>query len=195
MSRIKIFVRVEYPNGMETIDTVVPSAVRWSSYGLKTVRVECSYDAGTTWMTVLDHWFGETGSCRFYVPAIPSTECLLRISDASRPEIFDISDSLFSLSIPGKITEDGIWSFIPYPALMWDPYGTPKTGDRIPIAVDHDGIVWIADRDGISGLFPRCMDTVYKRNNRGGSFPSRIFVDSRNNKCFPMRRKLFVIII
>ncbi len=187
----KSFVRVEYPNGMETIDTVVPSAVRWSSYGLKTVRVECSYDAGTTWMTVLDHWFGETGSCRFYVPAIPSTECLLRISDASRPEIFDISDSLFSLSIPGKITEDGIWSFIPYPALMWDPYGSPKTGDRIPIAVDHDGIVWIADRDENIWSFSQGAWIRYTKEITGADHsPLEIFVDSRNNKWFSYEAKI-----
>lgn len=86
------------PNGGEVLLKNNPYEIRWSSnYPLDNVVIEYSTNNGLNWWSVIPPNTGNTGSYIWSVPETVSDECLLRITDASDTEKYDISDNLFEI--------------------------------------------------------------------------------------------------
>lgn len=84
------------PNGGETCPVGTTKTITWNSIGeITNVQLACSTDNGSTWNTIKT--VPNTGSTTWTIPNTPSTECLLMISDADNPDIFDISDAPFTI--------------------------------------------------------------------------------------------------
>lgn len=89
-------IAITSPNGGETYTVGTTKTISWESEG-KVFDVEISYstDNGSTWTTIKT--VANTGSTTWTIPNTPSAECLVRISDADDPEVFDISDAVFTI--------------------------------------------------------------------------------------------------
>ena len=97
-------VEVLNPNGGEVI--IVGSAfnVKWSSTSIDFVKLSLSTDNGLNWLTITESTPADTGIYKWDpVPNVVSTECLIRVSAVGADSSFDVSDEIFTISVPKEI--------------------------------------------------------------------------------------------
>lgn len=84
------------PNGGEILSANNPYQISWDGFLNSPASLELSIDNGSTWSQIAT---GLTGNTYFWNPvsSFPSSQCLLRISDASSGVVLDITDSIFSI--------------------------------------------------------------------------------------------------
>ena len=96
-------VTVTSPNGGESWAWGSSHNIAWTSTGtIANVKIEYSTNNGTGWTTIIAST-ANTGSYAWTVPNTSSTQCLVRVSDASNAAIFDVSNAVFNFS--SDITE------------------------------------------------------------------------------------------
>jgi probable HAF family extracellular repeat protein len=84
------------PNGVETYHVGTSETITWESEGeVYNVQLSYSSDNGSTWNTI--NAVANTGNTTWTIPNAPSSECILKISDADDPNIFDTSDDVFTI--------------------------------------------------------------------------------------------------
>lgn len=93
------------PNTAVTWGTGSTRTVAWTHNleTAETVDVAFSPDAGATWVAVaagIVNATATTGSWTGSMPAIPTTQGLVRVSQSSDPVSVDVSDVLFTLNAP-----------------------------------------------------------------------------------------------
>ncbi len=87
---------VMVPNGGELYTVGTTRTITWQSLGeIPNVRLEYSADNGSTWHNIKT--VANTGTTTWTIPNTPSSECLIKISDADSSEIYDISDAPFTI--------------------------------------------------------------------------------------------------
>ena len=90
-------VTVTTPNGGENWLANSQQNITWTSQIITNVSIEYSTNNGTNWISVIASTPASSGSYNWTVPYTPSTQCLVRISDASNPSINDVSDNVFTI--------------------------------------------------------------------------------------------------
>ncbi len=86
------------PDGGESLTSGDSHTVTWSSTGtVGNVELEYSTNSGGSWTTVIASTAND-GSYNWTVPAVTSSTCLLRISEASDSDPTDTSDAVFSIA-------------------------------------------------------------------------------------------------
>jgi hypothetical protein len=90
-------IKVTAPNGGEVWVPGTEQAIAWVQMGVDTVDIAYSDDNGATWQTVMTGVAASPGSYSWTTPAISSTECLLRITDAANDIIADQSNGVFGI--------------------------------------------------------------------------------------------------
>ncbi len=89
---------VTYPNGSETLLSGQTRSITWDRQGsISQVNIDYSTDNGQTWVPVSPPNSGNTGSYSWLVPAVFSSQCLVRVTDASNASTFDTSDDVFTI--------------------------------------------------------------------------------------------------
>ena len=97
-------ITVTSPNGWENWAAGSSRNITWSSTGsIANVNIDYSIDLGNNWNPVAANT-ANSGTYAWTVPATPSTNCLVRVSDAANSAIDDISDGSFSITIAPTIT-------------------------------------------------------------------------------------------
>ncbi len=102
-------IRVTSPNGGEYLHSGDTTRIRWTtSSDISTIDVDVSYDNGGTWLNILSGINSSGQSALWTVPqSAASDSVLLRISDASNPFVYDITDNTFRLSSIQLVTPNG----------------------------------------------------------------------------------------
>ena len=90
-------VTVTSPNGGENWLANTQHNITWTSQIIANVSIEYSTDNGNNWISVISSTPASSGSYNWTVPYTPSTQCLVRISDASNASINDVSDAVFTI--------------------------------------------------------------------------------------------------
>ncbi|WP_233602073.1 galactose oxidase-like domain-containing protein [Corallococcus sp. CA047B] len=106
---------LESPNGGETLRPGNVQTLHWMSHGsdFHTLRLQFSPDNGAHWTTV-NTGIPDTGFFDWTVPSTPTSQGLLRVGDAMRPDIFDQTDTAFTISTSPKFQAVGFgeyWTF------------------------------------------------------------------------------------
>jgi hypothetical protein len=96
-------IRVTSPNGGENWEVGNQYDITWTSNNVINAKLEYSSDGGTSWISIINS-APSAGSYAWIVPNTPSSNCLVRISDASNPSTQDISDAPFIISSFTKIS-------------------------------------------------------------------------------------------
>jgi len=87
------------PNGGETLVGSETYTINWSSDGgVGSVVVEYSIDNGQNWSNITTT--EDTGSYEWLVPAVMSSQCLVRITSVMHPSVYDVSDDVFQIYDP-----------------------------------------------------------------------------------------------
>jgi hypothetical protein len=86
------------PNGGEVWAIGASKNITWTSANVTNVAIKYSTDNGTNWMSVAASVPAATGTYAWTIPNTPSTQCKVRVSDASNDLLFDVSDAPFTIS-------------------------------------------------------------------------------------------------
>ncbi len=89
------YLELLYPNGGESIFAGSEVPIRWTSVGIKKVRLEFSINGGRTWILLADEVDASTGLFLWDVQDIPSPEYRIRILDTGTSGLVDVSDGTF----------------------------------------------------------------------------------------------------
>ena len=88
---------VTSPNGGETVCVGSLLQITWTSEGtVGDVRIEYSINSGTNWTDIVLSTPND-GSYAWTIPNTPSSECLIRVSEAADSNPSDTSDATFSI--------------------------------------------------------------------------------------------------
>ena len=89
------YLELLYPNGGESIFAGSEVPIRWTSVGIKEVRLEFSINGGRTWILLADEVVASIGFFLWDVQDIPSPEYRIRILDTGTSGLVDVSDRTF----------------------------------------------------------------------------------------------------
>ncbi len=92
------------PNGGENWLVGSTQNITWTSSGVTNVKIENTTNNGTTWTQIIASVAATPASYSWTVPNTPSTNCKVRISDASNASVTDVSNNVFTISAVPTIT-------------------------------------------------------------------------------------------
>ncbi|MFC2094548.1 choice-of-anchor D domain-containing protein [Bacteroidota bacterium] len=87
------------PNGGEEWIVGEQRDITWYSQDITNVKIEYTTNNGSSWINIISSTPSD-GSHIWTVPNTPSTQCKVRISDATNSSINDLSDNVFTISAP-----------------------------------------------------------------------------------------------
>lgn len=116
-------VTVTAPNGGEVWQAGTSHGVTWTRQAVAQVKIEYSTDNGGAWIVVVASVPSIFGNYNWTVPNTPSTQCLVRLSDASNPSVNDVSDNTFT--IEPSVSVDPLNSGIPEEYNLYQSYPNP----------------------------------------------------------------------
>jgi hypothetical protein len=91
--------RITSPNTSLTCLFNTNQNITWVLTGsIANVKLEYTTNNGISWKLITNSTPAATQSYIWNVPSISSTSCRIRITDASNPYVYDVSDELFSIS-------------------------------------------------------------------------------------------------
>jgi|GEM_PF-955842 len=138
------YITVTSPNGGELWNTGVTKTITWTSgYTSGNFNMDYSLDGGFTWINIAANQ--KTTSYSWLTPPTVSNNCLVRVSDASNPAVYDVSNAVFRLAIPAiTLTAPAQGASVPkcsvYP-IAWNS-SAASTAVRIQYST-NDGATWI----------------------------------------------------
>ncbi|MFZ2054567.1 MAG: FG-GAP-like repeat-containing protein [Candidatus Aminicenantales bacterium] len=101
-------IQVSSPNGGEGWTVGSTQNITWTSSGvIDNVQIEVSTNGGADYSDILAST-ANTGSYSWVIPDSPSTNCLVRISEAVTGTPADVSDAVFSIVAPALLPEINI---------------------------------------------------------------------------------------
>jgi hypothetical protein len=99
-------VTVTSPNGGEVWGMDTDKFITWSSIDIIDVKIEFSFNNGASWELV-DESVPSTGIYSWNIPAVHTIQGLIKISDVTDEDVFDISDGVFTIEpVTGMEDED-----------------------------------------------------------------------------------------
>jgi PKD repeat protein len=97
-------ITVTSPNGGETWISGSTQVISWTSTSIANIKIEYSTDNGSNWNNIIASYAANNGTYTWLIPSTPSSQCLIRISDASNPQVSDQSNTIFTISSRSTIS-------------------------------------------------------------------------------------------
>jgi len=141
------------PNGGE--NWIVGSAqnITWTSSGVSNVKIEYTTNNGSSWVAITNSVSANLGTYDWTVPNTPSTICKVRVSNTENSALNDLSDNVFTISLPQSISvisPNGgeTWSVGSTQNITWASSGI--TYLKIEYTTNN-GISWTSISNNVSG--------------------------------------------
>jgi hypothetical protein len=93
------FIIVTFPNGGESLGIGSTYTITWQGWNVGNVKLEYSTNSGSSWIVITSSTVN-SGSYQWNVPATPSSNCRVRVSSVSDPDLNDMSNNDFIISYP-----------------------------------------------------------------------------------------------
>jgi len=163
-------IEIILPNGGEIWEIRTVHNVFWESDGIANVTIEYSTDGGGTWLEI-ESSILNSEHYEWTIPSTPSDNCLLKISDAANPAVFDISNEPFEItsSSPSPeitvISPNGgeIWISGSEQIIRWNSTGVDNVSIDYSI---NSGMEWISIIDStLSNGFFEWIIPVHNSTN------------------------------
>ncbi|MFC1607850.1 T9SS type A sorting domain-containing protein [Candidatus Latescibacterota bacterium] len=85
------------PNGGEELAVNQHVEIEWEAIGIEKINIEISTDGGNSWTPLFQEYDATEGYMPWQVTDTVSTQCLVRISDSSNPNLHAVSASTFTI--------------------------------------------------------------------------------------------------
>jgi len=85
------------PNGGEKWLTQTEHQISWTSADLDSIRIDFSFDNGTTWNVIAPKVFAWDAIYNWNVESLPSSQALIRVSKYDDLSVQDVSDNTFTI--------------------------------------------------------------------------------------------------
>jgi len=144
-------ITLQSPNGGEFWLNGTTKEIKWIAPSIEYVSIELSTDNGNNWSTLVDS-LNNTGSYQWQINVTAfSDNCLIKVSDISNSEIFDISENVFSIA-PCTITVQSpnggeVWPIGSNQEITWSDENVDYV--KIEYSIDN-GVNWSVIRHSIS---------------------------------------------
>ncbi|MBK7107259.1 MAG: T9SS type A sorting domain-containing protein [Ignavibacteriae bacterium] len=100
------YLKLISPNGGEYWTVGANPIISWESKNVTLIKIEISYDNGSTWETIVPYAIAANFSnSSWIIPEISSDECLIKLSKFDNNEIFDVSEWPFTITEDSVITK------------------------------------------------------------------------------------------
>ncbi|NUN10668.1 MAG: hypothetical protein HUU54_15950, partial [Ignavibacteriaceae bacterium] len=97
-------IAVTSPNGGENWEAGSTKNITWTASGVSNIKIEYSTNNGATYTNIVSSYSAQAGIYSWAgIPNTPSSLCLVKISDVSDNQAFDVSNSQFTISPPQDI--------------------------------------------------------------------------------------------
>ncbi|MDD3685409.1 MAG: FlgD immunoglobulin-like domain containing protein [Bacteroidales bacterium] len=140
-------VALTYPNGGQTLYYGSTSSITWTNQYINSnfVKLEYSVNNGASW-EIIAEVTNNSGSYSWSVPNDFSTQCLVKVSQYNDPDVFDISDNVFTIA-PSIVLQtpngDGgaeVWRVCTETSIVWSANGD---GNYFKIEYSiNNGLTW-----------------------------------------------------
>lgn len=91
-------ITLDVPNGSDNWKAGTVHYIVWHNYLFNgPVKIEYSNNGGTSYSTI-ENSYSQSTSYAWTIPNTPSSNCVVKVSDASDLSLFDISDAVFTIS-------------------------------------------------------------------------------------------------
>ena len=90
--------KIIQPNGGEKWEGGKSYDISWQSANVSNIKIEYSTNNGSSWNQISASFDAKSGSYSWKIPNQPSSNCKIKISDATDSKISDESDSVFTIS-------------------------------------------------------------------------------------------------
>ncbi|MFC2084682.1 cellulase family glycosylhydrolase [Bacteroidota bacterium] len=121
------------PNGGEEWLAGSQQTISWTSQDIENVKIEYSLNNGSDWNLIVESIPAQDKNYNWQVPNMSSENCLIKISNAADNNLYDVSDSKFSIRDPSLtlLTPNGgeEWLAGSQQAITW----TSRDVDKIKI--------------------------------------------------------------
>jgi hypothetical protein len=183
-------ITVLYPNVKDTLSIGATEIIKWKSSSVNSVKLEYSINGGTDWQQIAVT-VPSNGTYSWIVPNTSSSLCKIKVSDTSRPGVFDVSDSLFTISSAPKITVtspngDESYQVGSMQSIKWT--STSVNNVKIEYSINN-GIEW----NQIEGSYPSSGIYSWSVPNTASTQCKIRVSDSSNPFVFDMSDKIFTI--
>ncbi|MDA3861657.1 MAG: hypothetical protein PF445_10555 [Melioribacteraceae bacterium] len=101
-------VEVLYPNGGEQLNAGGIAYIQWETQNVKDIKIEYSSNNGADWETLIESTPTDPGSYKWDPIPTDTTQTshgMIRISDASRSDINDVSNATFTINNSSVVTQ------------------------------------------------------------------------------------------
>ncbi|MCK9280167.1 MAG: M6 family metalloprotease domain-containing protein, partial [Melioribacteraceae bacterium] len=115
--------------------------IKWASLNIQNVKIEYTTNNGTSWNLISDNETASNGQYEWIVPFVNSTECKIKITDRSNPNIYATNSNPFIIVEWKK------------DYLVWEPDPTPLSGIAIKNILESKGYSVAYS----TGLFPELL--------------------------------------
>ncbi|MFH1194362.1 MAG: LamG-like jellyroll fold domain-containing protein [bacterium] len=99
-SIIAPFVTVTAPNGGESWNIGTAHNITWTSDGVTNVKLEYSTTGGAPWNSIIASTAASAGTYSWTIPNAPTTNCLVKVSEATTGTPNDQSNAVFTIPPP-----------------------------------------------------------------------------------------------
>jgi hypothetical protein len=164
-------ITVTSPNTAVTWYVGNTNTVTWTNTTLSgpNVKIEYSIDAGASWLPVVAS-VANTGTYNWVIPNTPSTTCLVKVSDATTPTTFDVSNVNFTIASPwilvGSPNGGEVLNGCSVPTITWTKAGTTNNV-RIEYSL-NGGTSWV---------------TIVSSTTNSGSYAWNVVPNSPSTNC------------
>lgn len=104
------------PNGGETLIANTNYAINWSSYQVGNVKIEYTTNGGNNW-NVIANSVPNVNMYTWTIPQVNSTNCKVRISDASNAALVSMSAATFTITANNGLNELALASLNVFPTV------------------------------------------------------------------------------
>lgn len=94
-------ITVSSPNGGEVWYVGQNKTITWTANNTTDYyNIDYSTDNGSTWTSLTSSYYTVSGTYSWTIPNTPSTNCLVKVTDANNTPVTDVSNSVFTIAEP-----------------------------------------------------------------------------------------------
>jgi hypothetical protein len=195
-------ITIENPNGGELLVVGENHEIKWISTAISNISIEFSIDGGANWNTVVESYPADSSKYLWDpIPNFTSETALIRIADVSDESISDVSDDVFTISIPKEINvtaPNGGENWVGNTAQTITWFSSEVSDVKIEYTLNN-GVTWVTlvESTPSDGFFtwdpvPNTPSTNarVRITNVDGGFPS-----DESNSVFSIEPELFITVL